>query len=112
MARLRDRAEHLASRSRVVFNLQVASRSDGREFSQPLRSTLASAARELLGQPVPELVCYAGHDAGMLAERIPAAMVLVRNEQGVSHSPEEMIDLEDAAIAARVVERALVGVAG
>lgn len=111
MARLRDAADELESRSRVAINLEVASRSDAREFSEQLRATLASAARELLGQPVPELVCYAGHDAGVLAERIPAAMVLVRNEQGVSHSPQETIDLEDAAIAARVVERALGSVA-
>ena len=29
-----------------------------------------------------EVVCFAGHDAGILAERIPAGMVLVRNERG------------------------------
>ncbi|MGI8573236.1 MAG: hypothetical protein ACR2L9_11520 [Solirubrobacteraceae bacterium] len=77
MTRLREGAERLASRSGVGINLQIASRSDGREFSQALRASLADAARELLGQPVPELVCSAGHDAGVLAERIPAAMVLV-----------------------------------
>jgi N-carbamoyl-L-amino-acid hydrolase len=110
LTRLRERAERHASRSGVKINLQIASRSDGREFSQPLRASLAAAATELLGQPVPELVCYAGHDAGVLAERIPAAMVLVRNELGVSHSPHETVDLEDAAIAARVVEQALVSV--
>jgi N-carbamoyl-L-amino-acid hydrolase len=110
MTRLREVGERLASRSGVAINLQIASRSDGREFSQPLRASLAAAARELLGQRVPEVVCYAGHDAGVLAERIPAAMVLVRNEQGISHSPQETVDLEDAAIAARVLERAFAGV--
>ena len=110
MTRLREVGERLASRSGVAINLQIASRTDGREFSQPLRASLAAAARELLGQRVPEVVCYAGHDAGVLAERIPAAMVLVRNEQGISHSPQETVDLEDAAIAARVLERALAGV--
>jgi beta-ureidopropionase / N-carbamoyl-L-amino-acid hydrolase len=110
MTRLREVGERLASRSGVAINLQIASRSDGREFSQPLRASLAAAARELLGQRVPEVVCYAGHDAGVLAERIPAAMLLVRNEQGISHSPQETVDLEDAAIAARVLERALADV--
>ena len=51
-------------------------------------------------------MCFAGHDAGVLAERVPAAMLLVRNETGVSHSPAEDVDLADAAVAARVVERA------
>ena len=38
---------------------------------------------------------------------VPAAMLLVRNPTGISHSPEEAVSLEDAAIATRVVERAV-----
>jgi N-carbamoyl-L-amino-acid hydrolase len=53
------------------------------------------------------VLCFAGHDAGVLAEHVPAAMVLVRNPSGISHAPEEQIDLTDAALAARVVERAI-----
>jgi N-carbamoyl-L-amino-acid hydrolase len=34
-------------------------------------------------------------------------MLFVRNPTGVSHSPAESVDLDDAAIAARVVARAL-----
>jgi acetylornithine deacetylase/succinyl-diaminopimelate desuccinylase-like protein len=41
------------------------------------------------------------------AELIPAGMVLVRNPSGISHSPDEQIDLEDAALAARLVQRTL-----
>ena len=49
-------------------------------------------ARTSLGHAVPELVCFAGHDAGVLAERVPAAMLFVRNPTGISHSPEEPVD--------------------
>ena len=83
------------------------SRSEGRAFSAELRSELARCSEAELGEAAPEVVCFAGHDAGVLAERIPAAMVLVRNPTGISHSPLETIDLEDAAIAARIVHRAL-----
>ena len=72
-----------------------------------MRAALARASEGVVGHPVPEVVCFAGHDAGVLAERVPAAMLLVRNETGVSHSPAEDVDLADAAVAARVVERAL-----
>jgi acetylornithine deacetylase/succinyl-diaminopimelate desuccinylase-like protein len=34
-------------------------------------------------------------------------MLFVRNPTGVSHSPEEMVSLDDAAVAAEVVARAL-----
>ena len=76
-----------------------------------MRAALTRAAEDVLGHAPPELVCFAGHDAGVVAEHVPAAMLFVRNPTGVSHSPEEAVELEDAAIAARVVARAP-GVAG
>ena len=102
-------AQALAARARVEIRLSVASRSEGREFSPGLRHELAEASRAALGESAPEVVSYAGHDAGVLAERLPAGMLLVRNPTGVSHSPDEAIELEDAAAAARVAERLLEG---
>ena len=106
-ARLDEFAGTLAARTGVGIEIGIASRSDAREFSPELRAALARASEGVVGHPVPEVVCFAGHDAGVLAERVPAAMLLVRNETGVSHSPAEDVDLADAAVAARVVERAL-----
>ena len=100
-------AAELAARSRVEISVLVASRSAGQAFSKPLSGELVRSAVSLIGRAPPEIVCFAGHDAGVLAERIPAAMVLVRNATGISHSPDEAVELEDAAIAARVVQRAL-----
>ncbi len=106
-AEVDDLAAALSARSGVEIDLSVASRSDAREFSPVLRAALARASEEVIGHAAPEVVCFAGHDAGVLAERVPAAMLLVRNETGVSHSPAEDVSLADAAVAARVVERAL-----
>jgi beta-ureidopropionase / N-carbamoyl-L-amino-acid hydrolase len=106
-SRLDDLVSDLGTRTGVEIEVSVASRSDAREFSPALRSALARASESVIGHPAPAVVCFAGHDAGVLAERVPAAMLLVRNETGVSHSPEEDVDLADAAVAARVVQRAL-----
>jgi N-carbamoyl-L-amino-acid hydrolase len=100
-------AESLSARSGVEIELEAASRSIGRDFSPPLRHRLVEAGAALLGQAPPEVVCFAGHDAGVVAERVPAGMLLVRNPSGVSHSPDERVDLEDAALAAQLVQRAL-----
>jgi beta-ureidopropionase / N-carbamoyl-L-amino-acid hydrolase len=97
----------LRSSSGVGIDVAVASRSDPREFSGELRAALSRASEDILGHAAPELVCFAGHDAGVLAERVPAAMLLVRNPTGISHSPEEAVSLDDAVIGARVVDRAL-----
>jgi beta-ureidopropionase / N-carbamoyl-L-amino-acid hydrolase len=64
------------------------------EFDRGMRRTLLSslAAR---GVAAPVLATQAGHDAGILAARVPTAMLFVRNPSGVSHSPEEHADLAD-----------------
>jgi N-carbamoyl-L-amino-acid hydrolase len=104
---VRQFADGLRERTGVAIAFSVASRSPGREFSSEVRAALIRAGEAVTGRPVPEVVCFAGHDAGVLAERIPAGMVLVRNDSGVSHSPEETVDLDDAAVAVKVVARAL-----
>jgi N-carbamoyl-L-amino-acid hydrolase len=102
LAAVRDAAEALAARTGVGIELRVESRSDGTTFDPDLRARLVAA-----GGGLPELPCWAGHDAGILAARRPTAMLLVRNPTGVSHAPEEQVDLADAAAAADVVLRAL-----
>ncbi len=111
-AALDELALGLSARSGVEIELSVASRTDAREFSPALQASLARASEEVLGHAAPEVVSFAGHDAGVLAERVPAAMLFVRNETGVSHSPAEDVEVADAAVAARVVERALVALGG
>ena len=44
----------------------------------------------------PSLPTGAGHDAAVLAGVVPSAMLYVRNPTGVSHSPEEYVEREDA----------------
>jgi allantoate deiminase len=39
----------------------------------------------------------AGHDAMILAEKIPAAMIFLRSPGGISHNPSEAVLLEDVA---------------
>jgi beta-ureidopropionase / N-carbamoyl-L-amino-acid hydrolase len=89
-AALAEQAAQLSAGTGVEIDLATASHSDGVEFAPAVRAALAG---------LPELVCFAGHDAGILAQRIPAGMVFVRNASGVSHAPAEHVDLEDAAVA-------------
>jgi beta-ureidopropionase / N-carbamoyl-L-amino-acid hydrolase len=64
------------------------------EFDPGLRTTVAAAlaARQIAAVPLPT---GAGHDAGVLAARVPAAMLFVRNPTGVSHSPAEHAERAD-----------------
>jgi beta-ureidopropionase / N-carbamoyl-L-amino-acid hydrolase len=88
----------------LPVELSLESQSPPCEFDHGLRSRLLALSTEL-GRPAPELDCWAGHDAGVLAPHVPAAMVFVRNETGVSHSPEEHVELEDAAVGVELLTR-------
>jgi beta-ureidopropionase / N-carbamoyl-L-amino-acid hydrolase len=68
-------------------------------FDPELRSRVAGLLAPRLGD-VPVLPTGAGHDAGVLAARVPTAMLFVRNPSGISHAPEEGAD--DAAVEAGV----------
>ncbi|MEO8907801.1 MAG: M20/M25/M40 family metallo-hydrolase, partial [Microbacteriaceae bacterium] len=60
-------------------------------FDSQLRDRIAGA----LGD-APLLPTGAGHDAGILAARVPTAMLFVRNPSGISHAPQEFARDEDA----------------
>ena len=90
-AALEGAAAELAARSGVEIALATASQSEGVTFDAGVLAAI---------EGLPELVCFAGHDAGILAQRRPAGMVFVRNATGVSHSPAEHVELDDAAVAA------------
>ena len=88
--------ERVAAEAGVEPSVRTAAWSPGTEFGADVIEALGHALRP----GAPRLVCYAGHDAGMIAGHRPARMVLVRNETGISHSPDEDVSLEDAAVAA------------
>jgi beta-ureidopropionase / N-carbamoyl-L-amino-acid hydrolase len=95
-----EAATRIAAERRVDIRLATASRSAGVEFDAAVRAALVADG-------APELVCFAGHDAGVIGERRPAGMLLVRNPTGVSHSPGEEVSVADAAVAANAVAAAL-----
>jgi allantoate deiminase len=41
------------------------------------------------------MVSGAGHDAMILAEKVPAAMIFLRTPGGISHDPAESVAVED-----------------
>ena len=64
------------------------------DFDAGLRDRLAGALAAR-GITAPVLATGAGHDAGVLAARLPTAMLFVRNPSGVSHSPAEHAERAD-----------------
>ena len=57
------------------------------------------------GLPLHLLPSGAGHDAVMIASRLPIGMLFVRCEGGISHNPAESVTTEDVAAATAVIDR-------
>ncbi len=58
------------------------------EIEQAIRQTGCEPHRMVSG---------AGHDAMILAEKVPPAMIFLRSPGGISHDPAEAVDVEDVA---------------
>ncbi|HEY3765760.1 MAG TPA: Zn-dependent hydrolase [Gaiellales bacterium] len=87
------------------------SRNLGSTFDAGLRTALfASAAAS--GISAGDLPSFAGHDAGILAGHVPAAMVFVRNPTGASHTPAESASDDDCVAAAQVIAGAMAELSG
>ena len=97
-ARARRRA--LAAATGVEIALTTESRCDGATFDPDLRARLRR-------RRAPSCSAGPATTPGSSPPHVPAAMVLVRNATGVSHSPAEHVELEDAARGATLILSAL-----
>ncbi|MFI7875548.1 allantoate amidohydrolase [Streptomyces sp. V17-9] len=81
------------------------------EFDHALRDELARILGTRAELKVPVLGTGAGHDAGILSDRIPTAMLFVRNPTGVSHSPAEYAAEDDCVAGVSALADVLEGLA-
>jgi allantoate deiminase len=63
-------------------------------LSQILERALADS-----GHPVHHMPSGAGHDAMIVARRMPVTMLFLRSPRGISHHPDETVWPEDVAAA-------------
>ncbi len=78
----------------VALATKEESWSDGADFPGALQEHLIASVAAALGS-VPKLTTGAGHDAAILAARVPTAMLFVRNPTGISHDPAEAASMQD-----------------
>ena len=87
-------AENIAAqRTLAVHHRMVAAQS-----SVPMDSFLGGQVEQAIrnaGCKPHRMVSGAGHDAMILAEKVPAAMLFLRTPGGISHNPAETVQVED-----------------
>lgn len=87
-------SQALASRRGLKITSTTVQTNDGISCSPELIQQLARAVEKQQGV-VPHLVSGAGHDGIILHRITPVAMLFVRCKDGLSHHPDEHVDLAD-----------------
>jgi len=103
---VRSEAERSSEEHGVALTVRQESYTPPARFDSGLRDRVAAALAGA-GMTAPVLPTGAGHDAGVLAARMSAAMLFVRNPTGVSHSPAEHADLADCEAGVRALAAVL-----
>ena len=94
----------IAEAERCRFEVIEKSAQGAVEVDQQLTLALADAISDVGIQPL-WLPSGAGHDAVVMAQRFPVAMLFIRHPGGVSHHPDERVERDDVAVAIDVMSR-------
>jgi len=101
---IQQRFGEIAARRGVGLVITPYSRDDATPMAAELQEALATGiARTGSNLSARRLPSGAGHDAMAMAKLCPSAMLFVRCEKGISHSPLENMTELDAGIAIRVL---------
>lgn len=101
---IQQRFGEIAERRGVELSITPYSREDATPMAADLQEALATGiARTGSNLSARRLPSGAGHDAMAMARLCPSAMLFVRCEKGISHSPLENMTELDAGIAIRVL---------
>ena len=95
--------ERIAARRSVGIDVRRVLDAAGAPCDPAMQRQIAAAIRRTTGEPAPlHLPSGAGHDAMKMAAITPVGMLFVRcGNGGISHHPDESLDADDAAVAAR-----------
>lgn len=96
-----NRAQEIATRRGLSVEHSTRLDHSAAKMDEVLVARLEAAARAA-GQSPLCMVSGAGHDAMVMAQRLPTAMLFLRSPKGVSHHPEETVRVEDIEAALAV----------
>ncbi len=108
VAGIRAVVEEVSQRRGIEAAIAVVHDERSVACDRRLAGRLAAAARSI-GLHPPALPSGAGHDAAVMAEVLPVAMLFVRCRDGISHNPAESVTEADVAAAIAVLTAVVAG---
>lgn len=103
-----EKMQNLAKRMQREFSIEIAMEEIMNIppvlINQDIQSLLHDCI-EFFGYNVLKMPSGAGHDAMIIGEAVPAAMLFVQSKDGISHSPLEWTSLSDCVKSVHVLKR-------
>lgn len=103
---LLEQAAAIAARRRLKFEHTMKMDQPSVPMDERLTAFMTDAI-EAAGLPAKSIPSGAGHDAMIMARRMPTAMLFLRSPGGISHHPDETVREEDVEAALRAGEKFL-----
>jgi allantoate deiminase len=94
--RILDRGRAIAERRQLQFNWELRQEQTAVACDSSLTEIMARSV-ETAGYPVHRMISGAGHDAMIVASRMPVGMLFIRTPGGISHHSDETVRIEDVA---------------
>ncbi|WP_448002449.1 allantoate amidohydrolase [Agromyces bauzanensis] len=112
LAEITGRAHGICERRGLRFESREIYRADATPCAPWLQDAIASGIRQIVDEEPPALWSRAGHDGMTVSAVTDVAMMFVRcGRGGISHHPDEIVDVHDVALALDAFEAATVEVA-
>ncbi|MDB6122560.1 MAG: allantoate amidohydrolase [Pedosphaera sp.] len=100
--RLQNLANQIGEKRGLTMDWEIVHEAQSVPCSRELSDMLAKGARQHLME-VTELPSGAGHDAAVMGDITPVAMLFVRCKGGISHHPDESVEVDDVRVAIEVM---------
>lgn len=112
LAEITRRANVIAERRGLRFESTEIYRADATACAPWLQDAIASGIRHATGEEPLAMWSRAGHDGMAVSAVADVAMLFVRcGRGGISHSPDEIVDVRDVAIALDAFEATIIEIA-
>ncbi len=108
---VRAAIDRIASAAGLAYEVEELTRHKPVLLPEHMVNAVVGAC-EAAGVPIHRLPSGAGHDAQVMAEITDTAMIFVRSQDGISHSPREYSSPEDIVAGAEVLYRTTLALAG
>ncbi len=97
-------ASEISNRRGVAWEIEDCQQQPAVPMDESLSRLLADSIKAAAIQ-VHQMPSGAGHDAVMMARRTPTSMLFLRCRGGISHHPDESVDVKDIAVGLDILVR-------